>query len=495
MNLSFQDPFRIGDIPEGVEDYLMDSLGSKANCLKFNRRGTLLAVGNQSGTISIWDFITKSIVRLFASHKQSINSLSWTRDGQRLLSGSSDGSIILWDINNSSIIYKLDFDSSISCAQLHPRNGDICLVSLQSSPPLLIHLPTNNMTPINVMGDLELNSTSPPLQQQSNNNNNTSSSNTSTSTTSTTNQTDQQTSTNEIIASYSWKGDHIVVGDSKGNLLFYNSTTQHKKNYQQDSTRSSTKLPLERVVKVSSGSAAIKEIEFSRDGKYMLVNATDKVIRLYSLEAFAVVREYHDSVNRAQWKKCCFSNNSEYLVAGMQHKSMHSIFCWSVSGGLVKDLEGPKEGFQFICWHPLRPMLLTISLTGIIYIWSTIYTDTWSAFAPDFTELEENEEYRELEDEFDAKDSDDESTATTTTDQTTTGNGIIGGKGGGGSRSARQRQQIIEQDDVDIETIAPIPEFSSDEEEEINSYCVHNTLKVVYGLTRGRVSMICFENN
>lgn len=65
--------------------------------------GKLLAIGEYSGKISIFDIKNKFNLRTFKNHKKSVHALQFTPDFM-LFSGSDDFNLRLFDISDDKII-------------------------------------------------------------------------------------------------------------------------------------------------------------------------------------------------------------------------------------------------------------------------------------------------------------------------------------------------------------------------------------------------------
>lgn len=142
------------------------------------------------------------------------------------------------------------------------------------------------------------------------------------------------------------------------------------------------------------------------------MNSSDRTIRLYRIvydgddnrivDLF-LEHKFQDIVTKLQYTACGFSSNCDYVFGGSS--LCHNIFVWDAhTGALLKILEGPKDCVVFASWHPYRPMIASVSAFGIIYVWAKTLQENWSAFAPQFKELESNLIYKELETEFDFTD-------------------------------------------------------------------------------------------
>lgn len=395
MNAPIIDPLQ-GDFPEVIEEYLERGI---MKCIAFNRRGTLLAAGCVDGTCLIWDFGTRGIAREFKDNDcaASITSVCWSKYGHRILVSAADKSLTLWDVVKGEKITRITLQQTPLQARLYPRSStpSVCLVCPLSSAPMIVHLETGIVTVLPVSPSEGGNGVAPPSKNKF---------------------SDGSAPFTPTAACFNKYGDLIYVGNSKGEILIVD--------YRSVQVRGIVVVP---------GNAVIKNIVFSRNGQYLLINSNDRTIRIYEnllpiknglagldeatndlndlegvekLKAvgalcLSLFREFQDSVTRVHWKAPCFSGDGEWVVGGSANKGEHKIYIWDRAGHLVKILEGPKEAIVDLAWHPVHPIVVSVSLSGLVYIWAKDFTENWSAFAPDFKELEENEEYVEREDEFD----------------------------------------------------------------------------------------------
>lgn len=357
------------------------------------------SAGCSDGSCIIWDFETRGIAKEFKDKDSAaaITSVCWSKYGHRILVSAADKSLVLWDVVKGERIARTVLQHTALQARLHPGSStpSICLACPLSSAPMIVDLLTEATIVLPVsLSDTENGATPQPRNKFS----------------------DGSAPFTPTAACFNKYGDLVYVGNSKGEILIIDSVS----------------IKIRAVVSIP-GSAVIKNIVFSRSGQYLLTNSNDRIIRIYEnllplkggLEALenancefpeqveseklksagsrslALFREFQDSITRVHWKAPCFSGDGEWVVGGSASKGEHKIYIWDRAGHLVKILEGPKEAVIDLTWHPVKPLVVSVSLTGLVYIWAKDYTENWSAFAPDFKELEENEEYVEREDEFD----------------------------------------------------------------------------------------------
>ncbi|KAF8410155.1 hypothetical protein HHK36_002677 [Tetracentron sinense] len=355
--------------------------------------------GCSDGCCVIWDFETRGIAKELGDKDcvAPITSVCWSKCGRHILVSATDKSLTLWEVFNGEKIMRTTLQQTTLHACLHPGSctPSICLACPLSSNPIIVDLNTGSTTvlPVSVL-DASTGPAPPSRNKFSNG----------------------SPPFTPTAACFNKFGDLVYVGNSKGEILIID----HKN------------IQVYGIVPISGGTV-IKNILFSRSGQYLLTNSNDRTIRVYEnllppkdgvraldelnstidelhgidklkavgSKCMVLFREFQDSITKIYWKAPCFSGDDEWVVGASASKGEHKIYIWDRAGHLVKILEGPKDALMDLAWHPVHPIVVSVSLSGLIYIWAKDYTENWSAFAPDFKELEENEEYIEREDEFD----------------------------------------------------------------------------------------------
>ena len=94
---------------------------------RYRKDGKLIVAGDNSGTVKVFDAVSKSLLRQFQGHKLSARATVWSSSGLHIYSSSDDKSIRYWDLGTAESIWSTqqahaDYIRSL-CA--HPSSPDV----------------------------------------------------------------------------------------------------------------------------------------------------------------------------------------------------------------------------------------------------------------------------------------------------------------------------------------------------------------------------------
>jgi len=409
----------------------------KAKLVEFNRFGSLLAIGCKYGIILIMDFISKEIVRIFnycgnsdlafnnnienfvqfcnGDYNQiydifvreefsagkkipspkskgypELTHIEWSYDSNYLLASyQQPNKLILWNIENCERTFEIEVnDKSFIKAQLYPYNPNIAIVSCMQ--PYLIDMKTKEMVKFLIEGEEEKMILG---------------------------ETEQKSSGDEwlILALSKDKAHYFILVTPKNQLILLKERVMEmesetpKEEFRFINTEKFlviTALPLNVNGKITS-------IVANDNQNFVLLNATDRCWRLieidYQQKELMLQKECSDVINRKKWVSIGFytighPKKKQYIVSGVGESGSHDICFTSMDNDTKEERLGPsKEGCVHLCGHyTYHNSIVVVSSNGDVLLWSVKNPKCWTALAPDFTEIEENIEYIEKEDEFDA---------------------------------------------------------------------------------------------
>ncbi|KAJ2331464.1 chromatin binding protein, partial [Coemansia sp. RSA 2681] len=119
MNRKLLDPFA-PEYPEAIEACLDDEYAVKC---AFSHHGSLLATARSDGQCYIWDMDTLNVMRRLVHGETALTGISWSRSGRYILTFDDAGVCIMWDLKTSQQRARVEFDSAIVAARIHPRNS------------------------------------------------------------------------------------------------------------------------------------------------------------------------------------------------------------------------------------------------------------------------------------------------------------------------------------------------------------------------------------
>lgn len=82
----------------------------------------MVAAGHDNGTVTVWNYQNKQIIREIKTHNNKIRALSFSMDGKYLAVGSYDSTINIYDVDKSfNLVKTFNHSNQVVSLKWHPE--------------------------------------------------------------------------------------------------------------------------------------------------------------------------------------------------------------------------------------------------------------------------------------------------------------------------------------------------------------------------------------
>ena len=107
-SVSFLDGIlKVWDVAPGADRCILARSEGRINSLAYSPDGKTLAVGDQDGSVMVWDPVARRLVDRLRGHKSPVYTVGYAPDGRTLVSSALDSRLFLWDTSTGNRIGEL----------------------------------------------------------------------------------------------------------------------------------------------------------------------------------------------------------------------------------------------------------------------------------------------------------------------------------------------------------------------------------------------------
>ncbi len=209
---------------------------------------------------------------VLAGHKADVVDIAWSK-GNFILSASIDKTVRLWHVTRGKCLLMFQHTDFVTAVAFHPVEDRYFLSGSFDKKLRVWNIPAHKVV--------------------------------------------EWVQTSNIItsATFSPDGQSAAAGLYNGQLVIY-QTEQLKYRTQVDCRNRSGK---------NSGGKKVTGLQFSPDGRYLLVTTNDSRLRLYDMDDFSMVSKYKGLVNDELQIKARFSPDGSKIICGSESEN---VFVW-----------------------------------------------------------------------------------------------------------------------------------------------------------------------